>query len=292
MRQLPIRLATWLVLLVSCSGGDTVVVGSKNFTEQNVIAELIAQTLERQGIGVERRFHLGGTFVCHRALVDGSIDLYPEYTGTAHVAILERPTLHDAQEVLTAVRSAYAERWGVSWLTPLGFENTFALMIRRRDADRWGARTVSDLAPMANRLTAGFGPEFMARADGYEGLSEAYGLTFGAIRQLDLGLMYRALAEREIDVAVANSTDGQIVAFDLVVLDDDRSYFPPYEAAIVVRESLLTSRPDVRAALESLSGSLDAESMRALNQRVDVDGQDPRSVVRQWLDEREGESGT
>lgn len=283
--------ATLLLTAGACGKGDAVVVGSKNFTEQNIVSELVAQTLERRGIVVERRFHLGGTFVCHRALVDGGIDLYPEYTGTAHAAILERPAVRDAEVVMEAVRGAYENRWDLAWLSPLGFENTFALVIRRRDAERWGARSISDIVPIATELTAGFGPEFMARADGYDGLREAYGLSFGAIRQLDLGLMYRALEDREIDVAVANSTDGQIAALNLVVLEDDRRYFPPYEAAIVVRNALLTSRPEVRAAIESLSGTLDEVSMRELNRRVDVDGEDPRRVVRRWINEQEGGPG-
>ena len=269
-------------LVTACGSGDAVVIGSKNFTEQNILGEILAQELEARGIPVDRRYHLGGTFVCHRALVGGEIDVYPEYTGTALTAILGHPALQDPDRVYRDVAATYARRWGLVWGPPLGFENTFALVMRRAEAESLGLRTISDLAAVASGLTAGFGPEFMAREDGYPGLRATYGVDFGRIRQLDLGLMYRALAQREIDVAVANSTDGRIAALDLVVLEDDRHYFPPYEAAPVARREALESHPGLAGALDALAGALDVSTMRALNRQVDVDGGDLREVVRDW----------
>lgn len=266
----------------ACGPGEAVVIGSKNFTEQNVLAEILAQELEARGISVERRFHLGGTFVCHNALVAGEIDLYPEYTGTALTAILERPPIQDPARVYREVVQAYRRRWGLAWGPPLGFENTFALVVRGADAESLRLTAISDLAPLAGAWTAGFGPEFMAREDGYPGLRETYGLDFGRIRQMDLGLMYRALQEREIDVAVANSTDGRIDALGFVVLDDDRRYFPPYEAATVVRRQALERHPGLADALAALAGALEAPTMRALNRQVDVEGRDLEEVVRAW----------
>ncbi len=277
----------WLTLLglgasAACGGEDPVVVASKNFVEQNILGELVAQELEARGIPVERRLHLGGTFVCHNALVAGEADVYVEYTGTAYTAILERPPISDPDSVLLAVESEYAERWDLAWAPPLGFENTFALVVRRSDADSLNLSAISDLARVAGELTAGFGPEFMAREDGYTGLARAYGIEFGNVRQLELGLMYRALEDGEIDVAVANSTDGQIEGLGLVVLRDDLRYFPPYQAAPVVRRDLLERIPAVWDALTGLEASLDDAGMRALNHQVAVEGRDPATVVREW----------
>lgn len=269
-------------LAAACGTGDAVVVGSKNFTEQNLLAEIVAQELESRDVPVERRFHLGGTFVCHRAITGGEIDLYVEYTGTALTAILEETPAYDPETVHRTVSRAYRERWGLVWGSPLGFENTFALVMRKRDADSLGLATISDLARVASTLTAAFGPEFMARRDGYPGLRDRYGLEFGEVRQMDLGLMYRALDEGAVDVAVANSTDGQIAALDLSVLADDRRYFPPYEAAPIVRREALERWPAVAEVLEKLAGSLTEEEMRRLNRRIDVDQRDVAEVARDW----------
>lgn len=274
------------IVLSGCTPSNAVVVGSKNFTEQNVLGEIVAQELEARGVPVERRFHLGGTFVCHRALLNGEIDVYVEYTGTALTAVLELPVDTDPERVYQTVRRAYRERWGLEWGHPLGFENTFALVVRRADAEAQGFESIADLAPRGAHLVAGFGPEFMARPDGYPGLREMYGLEFGSIRQLDLGLMYRALADDQIDVAVANSTDGQIAGLDLVMLDDDRHYFPPYEAAPVVRRATLEREPRLAQVLSDLADVLTPETMQNLNYEVDVEGRDVSEVVRLWLIER------
>ena len=273
-------------VVIGCGGEAPIVVASKNFTEQDILGEILAQELEARGVPVERRFHLGGTFVCHNALIDGEADVYVEYTGTAYTAILEHPPVSDPDAVRLAVESEYAERWDLAWGPPLGFENTFALVVRAADADSIGLTTISDLARVAGSFTAGFGPEFMAREDGYPGLAEEYGLEFGDVRQLELGLMYRALEEGEIDVAVANSTDGQIAGLGLVVLRDDLRYFPPYEAAPVVRRETLERTPAAWEAIQSLEGTLDAAAMRELNRRVAVEGEDAAAVVREWRETR------
>ena len=273
-------------VVIGCGGEAPIVVASKNFTEQDILGEILAQELEARGVPVERRFHLGGTFVCHNALVDGQAGVYVEYTGTAYTAILEHPPVSDPDSVRLAVESEYAARWDLAWGPPLGFENTFALVVRAADADSLGLTTISDLARVAGSFTAGFGPEFMAREDGYPGLAEEYGLEFGDVRQLELGLMYRALEEGEIDVAVANSTDGQIAGLGLVVLRDDRRYFPPYEAAPVVRRETLERTPAAWEAIQSLEGTLDDAAMRELNRRVAVEGEDAAAVVRQWRETR------
>jgi osmoprotectant transport system substrate-binding protein len=275
-----------VAVLAACGGEAPVVVASKNFVEQDILGELVAQELEARGIAVERRLHLGGTLVCHNALVEGQADVYVEYTGTAYTAILELPPISDPDSVLLVVESEYAERWDLAWGPPLGFDNTFALVVRAADADSFGLTTISDLARVASGLTAGFGPEFMAREDGYPGLSRAYGFEFGEVRQMELGLMYRALDEGQIDIAVANSTDGQIAGLGLVVLRDDREYFPPYQAAPVVRRETLERLPAVWDAIQGLEGALDQEAMRDLNYRVAVEGQDAAAVVRSWRESR------
>ncbi|MGH7566587.1 MAG: glycine betaine ABC transporter substrate-binding protein [Gemmatimonadota bacterium] len=282
----PLVIATAALLFAACGGEDPVVVASKNFVEQDILGEIIAQELEARGIPVERRLHLGGTFVCHNALVQGEADVYVEYTGTAYTAILERSATSDPDSVLLAVESEYAERWDLAWGPPLGFDNTFALVVGKAVADSLRLTTISDLARVGSDMTAGFGPEFMARQDGYPGLSQAYGFEFGEVRQMELGLMYRALEEGQIDVAVANSTDGQIAGLGLVVLRDDRQYFPPYQAAPVVRRETLERRPALWEALLGLEGALDDEAMRELNYRVAVEGQDAAAVVRSWRESR------
>jgi osmoprotectant transport system substrate-binding protein len=267
--------------LTACGGGDRVVVGSKNFTEQRVLGELVAQTLEAAGIPVERRLDLGGTFVCDAALRAGQIDVYVEYTGTALTAVLKEPPDTDPARVLARVREAYAAA-GLVWTTPLGFDNTFALVVRP-DA---GARTISEAVVPARAWTAGFGYEFQQRPDGYPALVRTYGLTFRDIRTLDLGLLYRALAERQIDLGVGSATDGLIDALGFVVLADDRHAFPPYEAVPVVRRAALDRHPGLRAALDGLGGTLTAATMRRLNREVDADHRAPAAVVRDFLGQR------
>lgn len=274
-------LCTAAALAVAACSGGAVAVGSKDFVEQDILAELLAQELEEHGVPVERRFHFGGTNLIHRALVEGEIDLYVEYTGTMLTAILDRPPVHDADSVYTEVESAYLDEWDLVLGPPLGFENTFALVVRRGDADSLGLATIGDLARVDDRWTAGVGPEFMSRPDGYPGLRGAYGLEFAAVRQMDLGLLYRALAQGAVDVAVGNSTDGQIAALDLVVLTDNRRFFPPYQAVPVVRRVTIERWPAVWDVLQSLRRRIPVGEMRELNRRV-VEGEDIGRVVRRW----------
>lgn len=271
--------------LGACRSHDRIVVGSKNFTESDLLGEIVAQHVARRtGLPVERRFHLGGSFVCHQAITSGQIDLYVEYTGTAYTAILKHAPVADRDSVYHAVAREYAERFGLVWAAPLGFDNTFAITVRRRDATRYGLSRISDLARIAPRWKAGFGYEFLERADGFRGLAQVYGLRFAAPpTAMDLGLTYRALADGKVDVIAGNSTDGQIQALDLVVLEDDRHYFPPYQAAAVIRRATLERHPEVSAALAQLAGGISDAEMRRLNALVDVEHRDIATVARDWL---------
>ncbi|HEY7114835.1 MAG TPA: glycine betaine ABC transporter substrate-binding protein [Thermoanaerobaculia bacterium] len=259
-------------------------VGSKNFSEQVILGEIAAQALEAKGISVERRLNLGGTFVCHKALVAGELDLYPEYTGTAFTAILKETPVSDPAAVRRAVTDAYRKRWDLVWSPPLGFENDFALIVRGVDAQRWSLRKISDLVGHEGEIRPGFGYEFVERQDGLAGLSRAYGLKFQERPvEMDLGLLYEALQSRKVDLIAGNTTDGLIDAVGGVVLEDDRRYFPPYEAAFVVRGRLWRERKGVHQALEALGSSLDAAEMRRMNAAVDKDKRRPEDVAREFL---------
>jgi glycine betaine/choline ABC-type transport system substrate-binding protein len=272
-------------VLAACGHRDRVVVGSKNFTESDLLGEIVAQQIARRtGLPVERRFHLGGTFVCHAAITAGQIDLYVEYGGTAYTAVLKHPATADPAQVLATVSREYRDRFRLEWLGAFGFNNTFAILVRRADAERYGLARISDLAKVAPRWHAGFGYEFLERTDGFPGLARLYGLRFAsAPTALDLGLTYRALADGRVDVIAGNSTDGQIEALHLVALADDRHYFPPYEAAPVVRAALLERHPEVGAALAPLAGKISDAEMRRLNALADVEHQDIATIARDWL---------
>jgi osmoprotectant transport system substrate-binding protein len=280
-------LVLFAVVLAVASGcrtqrGETIVVGSKNFTEQIVLAELFAQQIEvHSTLHVERRVNLGGTLLCHQALVAGKIDLYPEYTGTALTAVLNEPPQNDPSAVFHRVQSEYHARFGVEVMPPLGFNNTFAMVVRGDDAAKLHLRTISDIGTYAPKWRAGFGYEFMERPDGYRGWAAAYGLHFsGAPRILDLGLLYRALADRQVDLVAGNSTDGLIAALGMVALEDDRRYFPPYEGVPLVRRAILDKHPEVRAALGQLAGKISEGEMRRMNYAIDGEHRDPAEVVR------------
>ena len=259
-------------------GGDRIVVGAKNFTEQRLVGELVAQAIEQAGLRVERRFDLSGSFVCDAALRAGQLDVYVEYTGTALTAILKLPPASDAAAVLEAVRRAYSPA-GLVWTEPLGFDNTFAMVVR---ADAPASTLSASVAP-ATRWIAGFGYEFAGRPDGYPALRKTYGLGFAEVRTMDLGLLYRALVDRQIDVAAGNATDGLIDALNLRVLADDRHAFPPYEAVPVVRQVALDHTPPLGPALASLAGRVSAAAMRRMNRAVDGDHEQPADVVRAFL---------
>jgi glycine betaine/choline ABC-type transport system substrate-binding protein len=273
--------------LASChtSRASTVVVGSKNFTEQVILGELLAQQIEEHtSLHVDRRLNLGGTFLCHQALLAGQIVLYAEYTGTALMAILGENSSSDAAAVYRSVRDGYHDRFSLEVGPPLGFNNTFAIVVRGDDATRLHLRTISDMVPQAGQWRAGFGYEFMERPDGYRGLAQAYGLHFASEpRIMDLGLLYRALQEKQVDVVAGNSTDGLIDTLGMVILKDDRSYFPPYQAVVIVRGAALREHPELRATLDALGGKISEEEMRHMNYAVDGEQRDPSAVVRDFL---------
>lgn len=278
---------TGLAAWASAAGGsrDAVIrVGSKNFTEQIILGEIVAQQIERStGLTVERRLNLGGTFICDRALRSGDIDVYVEYTGTADTAVFKHPVETDPARVLERVRQGYADG-GLTILPPLGFENTFAILVRGDDARRFGLRTIEDAVSRAPSWQAGFGYEFLQRADGFPGLSQTYGLRFaGAPKAMDLSLIYRALSQGQVDLVAGDATSGLIAAYDLVMLEDNRRYFPPYDAVPVARAATLLRHPEVLKALEELGGRITIADMRRMNQAVDAGRQDPSAVARDFL---------
>jgi glycine betaine/choline ABC-type transport system substrate-binding protein len=258
-------------------------VASKDFTESILLAEIVAQMLEARGLSVERKFELGGNLP-HDALVAGRVDLYPEYTGTAYTAILQHPPTTDPRAVYEQVKREYAEKFNVEVGPPLGFENTFAILVRGADARRLKLKTISDAAPYAVGWRAGFGQDFMSRADGYPGFSKAYGLKFAEQpREMDLSLTYIALASNKVDLIAGNSTEGRIAAMDLVQLEDDRHYFPPYEAVYLVRRDSLTRVGPLRDVLTKLANAISTEEMRHLNYEVDANKRNQSEVVREWI---------
>jgi len=286
-RRAPVLCALLLCLLcVSCTPPrpDHPVIGAKNFTEQVVLGELLAQEIEaKSGLKVERRFYLAGSYICNQALVAGRIDAYVEYTGTALTAILKQPLDRNPERVLATVRSLYASRYGVTVGEPLGFQNTFAMVIRGDDARRLHLTTLSAAAPYTPGWRLGVGYEFEQRPDGLPGLSAAYNLRFaGPPRTMDLGLLYRALTAHQVDMIAASSTDGPIQALGLVVLQDDRHYFPPYQAVPLVREDALRRWPQIQQALQALAGKISEEDMRKMNEAVDGLHRDPSEVVREF----------
>ncbi len=276
--------------LVGCGGvhRNRIVVGSKNFTEQAILGELLAQYLETHThLPVDRRLYLAGTYICHQAILAGRIDVYVEYTGTALGAILKQSPLSDPRAVYERVKQEYAQRFQLAVEEPLGFDNTFALVMRGPEARRLHVQTISQAAHFTREWRAGFGYEFMERQDGYQGLVRTYGLRFAAPpRIMDLGLLYRSLLENQVDLVAGNSTDGLIAAHDLAVLEDDRHYFPPYEAVPIVREEALARHPEVGTALGELAGTISDEEMRRMNYSVDGEHKEIEEVARQFLESK------
>jgi osmoprotectant transport system substrate-binding protein len=258
------------------------VIGAKNFTEQVVLGELLAQEIEAKShLKVERRFYLAGSYICQQALVAGRIDGYVEYTGTALTAILKQPLARNPQSVLDTVRRLYASRYQVTVGPPLGFENTFAMVIRGDDARRLHLTTLSQAAQYTPQWRLGVGYEFEQRPDGLPGLSKTYGLKFkDEPRTMDLGLLYRALSAHQVDMIAGSSTDGPIQALGLTVLQDDKHYFPPYQAVPLVRDDALRRWPQIQVALNALAGRITADDMRSMNEAVDGRHRDPAEVVR------------
>ena len=261
-----------------------ITIGSKFFTEQVILAELLAQHIEaRTGIPVIRKTNLGGTLLVHKALPAGELDLYIEYTGTALTAVLNESPQADSAAVYNRVRQLYSDRFHLEVTEPLGFENTFAMVIRGEDAKNLHLQRISDIAPMALKWRVGVGYEFLERPDGFRGWSDRYNLHFSeSPKVMDLGLIYRALVDHQVDIVAGNSTDGLIDALGLVALADDRHYFPPYDAVPIVRQSTLARFPQLRAALADLAGKLSAADIRRLNYAVDAQHQDVAVVVQEF----------
>ena len=274
------------LMLAGCAPprADHPVIGAKNFTEQVVLGELLAQEIEaKSNLKVERRFYLAGSYICNQALISGRIDAYVEYTGTALTAVLKQPVDRNPQSVFDTVRRLYASRSNVMVGEPLGFENTFAMVIRGDDARSLHLATLSEAARYAPQWRLGAGYEFEQRPDGLAGLSAAYGLKFAAApRTMDLGLLYRALNAHQVDMIAANSTDGPIREFGLIALQDDKHYFPPYQAVPLVRNEALQRWPQMQVALDALAGKISADDMRAMNEAIDAGHRDPAEVVREF----------
>lgn len=261
-----------------------VIVGSKNFMESKLLAEIFAQLIEaRTELQVERRLGLAGTQVCFEALRTGAIDLYPEYTGTGLVSILQFPPTGDSRTALNTVRSEFLKRWDLWWLNPLGFENSYALAAPQPQASDPPLRTISDLATVSSSLTAGLGYEFIKRPDGLPGLEQQYGLKFHKVQAMQQSLKYQAAAEGEIDILDVYTTDGRLSVYDFVVLEDDRQFFPPYEASGLIRGSVLKQHPELGSVLGLLTNAFDAETMRQLNYRLQEGGESVGVVARDAL---------
>jgi len=278
----------WFVSGCKKPSQTRITVGSKFFTEQVILAELLAQHIEaKTGIPVIRKTNLGGTLLVHKALLSGDLDLYVEYTGTALTTVLNETPQGTSADIYNRVKKLYAEKFHLEVMEPLGFENTFAMVIRGDDAKKMHLRTLSGLAAIAPQWRVGVGYEFLERPDGFAGLSRRYHLQFAeSPRVMDLGLIYRALVDHQVDVVAGNSTDGLIDTLGLVALEDDFHYFPPYDAVPIVRESTLERFPQLRAALADLGGKLSASDIRKLNYTVDAQHQDAAAAVRRFRAER------
>lgn len=281
---------TFTVAVVGCnfkdsntSSGD-IIVGSKNFTEQDILGELLAQQIEsKTNLTVDRKPQLGGSFVCHQALVAGKIDAYIEYTGTSYNAILKQKVIFDLKEIYRRVKKIYSENFQLEVMEPLGFENTYSVLIRGEDAKRYKIKTISDLVEHTSKWRGGFNYEFMERNDGFPGLSKTYGFNFQkSPKIMDGGLVYRALVQRQVDVIVASSTDGQIARLGLASLEDDKNYFPPYEATPVFRQATLNKYPQLQQVVSDMAGKISADEMQKLNYLVEGEFRKVRNVVSEF----------
>ncbi len=276
-------LAGSLALTAAASAADKITVGSKNYTESIVITHMLADLLEAKGYEVDRKIGLGGTSVIHEAIVNGEIDVYPEYTGTALLVILKHEVVNDPAAAYSIVKQGYADQFGLTWLEPIGFNDTYALAMRRADAETYGIASLSDLAAHAGELVLGSTQEFLVRPDALPGLSSTYGMTFEGTRGMDPGLVYQAIANEDVDVISVFTTDGRIKANDLVVLTDDKNFFPPYYLTAVVRDETLAAHPDVADALNALAGRIDEATMIEINSSIDQGKRPAEEVALEFL---------
>ena len=273
--------------LVACGGEDSsekIIVGGKDFTEQDILVHLVSEVVEaKTDIEVERKPYLGGSSVVATSIQTGDIDVMVEYTGTGLISVLGKESMNDPQEVYEAVKSGYDEQFGVKWLKPLGFNNTFAITMRREMAEEMGIKTLSDLGKHAKDFTFASTQEFLERNDGYEAIKPVYGIEFKDAKGMDPGLCYTALKEGQVDVSISFATDGRIPAFDFAVLEDDKNFFPPYDASVLVRNDTLEKYPELEEALNSLAGKINDEEMAKMNAQVDIDQKAAETVAKDWL---------
>jgi osmoprotectant transport system permease protein len=261
-----------------------IIIGSKNFTEQVILGELLAQHIENHTkLKVDRRFNLGGTFIAHEAVKAGKIAGYVEYTGTSFTTILKEKPISDPESVYKKVKEYYDQKLKLAVMKPLGFENTFAMIIRGEDAKKWQIKSLSEIGKYTPQIKAGFGYEFLERADGYPGLSKTYNLKFANIKQMELGLMYQALKEKQVDFIAANSTDGLIPVLNLVILEDDKKYFPPYQAIPIFNQEILRKYPELTDTINQLGGKISTTAIQKMNYQVDNQSQPVEKVVSEWL---------
>jgi osmoprotectant transport system substrate-binding protein len=286
----------WLLCLFAAAGCTSkpqkqVVICSKDFTEQVILAEILARHIEaKTDIKVERELNLGGS-LCHQSLTKGKIDLYVEYTGTAYANILKQKPISDPKQVFNYIKQEYPKQFKAEWIEPLGFNNSFAIIVRGDDAKKLNLQSLSQLGKAAPKLRAGFGPEFKDREDGFPGLAKTYGIKFvEEPKELLLGLLYQALQQKEVDVIAGNTTDGLIQSLGLIVLKDDKNYFPPYEAVPVVRSQVLEKYPELRPIIAELSGKISEEDMRQLNYQVDKQQQEAGQVAQEFLQKKLGDA--
>ncbi len=283
-------LAVGLVIFNYFQTTPTITIGSKNFTEQIILGELLAQQIETHtNIKVDRQLNLGGTFICHQAVRSGKIAGYVEYTGTSLTAILKQDPIKDPQVVFDKVKQAYDRQFGLEVMSPLGFENTFAFIVRSEDAKRLQIKNLSEAAKYTPKMRGGFGYEFLERKDGYPAVAKTYGLKFAEVKQMEFGLMYQALKEKKVDLIAANSTDGLIPVLDLVILEDDKQYFPPYQAVPIFNRAVLTKYPKLRSAIKQLAGLISTKDIQNMNYRVDNKSMPVDRVVREWLNSKKYE---
>jgi len=271
------------ILIEGIEAQEKIGVGSKGFTEQLILGNMVSLLLENSGFKVDRKIGLGGTVICHEAIVRGDISIYVEYTGTGLTAILKKPVIKDPEEVYKIVKKEYEEKFKLTWLKPWGFNNTYCIVMRKDDVEKFKIKKVSDLKPLAKDLVFGGTIEFIARPDGIPGLTKHYDLKFKDQKGMDPGLVYKAISEKQVDVISGFATDGRIPAFNLVVLEDDLKFFPPYYAAPVIRMDLLSKIPQVADILNRLEGKIDDATMATLNFTVDGKKIDPETVAKDYL---------